>query len=287
MLTKTRAGLWSVPLKLIINNRGWKIFKINDQIRNFGKQAMDEFVGKVALITGAGRGMGREIALAFSSLGAIVAANDINPINLDATVSQILEAGGNARAYVFDIAKRMPIEAMVTQVLDHFGRIDILVNHASVQPDSSLLEMDEWEFHRTLDVNLGGPFFTMQQVGRVMQRQGSGAIVNLVSSIEPGRIHKGYAAHLASQAGLIGLTYVAARELVSHNIRVNAVSNGSFEMEQVAQQTWNAADLHHWLESYPQVRLGDHPDLVSLVLFLCSQAASSLIGQTMSVDLEK
>jgi NAD(P)-dependent dehydrogenase (short-subunit alcohol dehydrogenase family) len=81
---------------------------------------MDEFVGKVALITGAGRGLGREISIALSSLGVAVAANDINPINLDETVNLILQAGGNANAYVFDIAKRMPIEGMVTQVLDQF-----------------------------------------------------------------------------------------------------------------------------------------------------------------------
>ena len=248
---------------------------------------MDEFVDKVALITGAGRGVGREIALAFSSLGAAVAVNDINPVNLDMTVSQILEAGGNARAFVFDIAKRMPIEAMVTQVLDHFGRIDILVNHASVEPDASLLEMDEWEFHRTLDVNLGGPFFTMQQIGRVMQRQGGGFIVNLISMIPQDRIQKGNAAHLASQAGLIGLMHAAAREFSAHNIRVNAVCHGWFEMDLVALQAWDVANLHDWLESSPWVRLGDHPDLVSVVLFLCSKGASSLTGQVISVDLGK
>lgn len=245
---------------------------------------MDEFVGKVVLITGAGRGVGREIALAFSSIGAAVAANDINPINLDETINQILNAGGKARAYVFDIAKRMPIEAMVAQVLEHFGRIDILVNHASVEPDASLLEMDEWEFHRTLDVNLGGPFFTMQQVGRVMQQQGGGTIVNLISIIGQGHIQKGQAAHLASQAGLIGLTHAAAREFGAHNIRVNAVCQGLLEMDLVAPKTWDVANLHHWLASFPQVRLGDHPDLVSLVLFLCSQAAFSLTGQVMSVE---
>ena len=114
---------------------------------------MDEFAGKVVLITGAGRGIGRELALAFSSLGAIVAANDINPISLEETISQITQTGGTARAYIFDVAKRMPIEGMVSQVLEHFGRIDILVNHATVAPDAFLLDMDEWDFHRTLDVN--------------------------------------------------------------------------------------------------------------------------------------
>jgi len=246
---------------------------------------MDEFAGKVALITGAGRGLGREIAWAFSSLGVVVAANDINPINLDDTVSQIQQLGGNAKAYVFDVAKRMPIEGMLTQVLDHFGRIDILVNHASVKPEAYLLDMDEWEFHRTLDVNLGGPFFCMQQVGRVMREQGGGTIVNTFSPTGKGHAQKGYSAHLASQAGLLGLTHAAAYEFSAYNIRVNAVCTGVIEEILFPSQGWNINTLHQWLESFPDVKLGDHPDLVSLVLFLCTDAASSLTGRVISVDL--
>ena len=94
------------------------------------RYAMNEFIDKVVLITGAGRGLGREVALAFSSLGANVAANDINPISLDDTVGHIHQAGGKATSYVFDIAKSMPIEALVAQVFDKYGRIDILINHA-------------------------------------------------------------------------------------------------------------------------------------------------------------
>jgi NAD(P)-dependent dehydrogenase (short-subunit alcohol dehydrogenase family) len=233
---------------------------------------MNEFIGKVALITGAGRGLGKDLALAFSSLGAIVAANDI------------LTSGGNARAYVFDIAKRMPIEAMVAEILSHFGRIDILVNHASVQPEEYILDMDEWEFHRTLDVNLGGAFFTMQQVGRVMQQQGGGVIVNLVSTKVHANIGKGHAAHLASQVGLVGLTSAAAHEFAAHNIRVNAVCTGTLEGNFVTPRKWDLSHLHQWFGAYPSARLGSHPDLVSLVLFLCSSAASSLSGQIVSID---
>lgn len=248
---------------------------------------MDEFVGKAALITGAGRGIGREIALAFSSLGVFVAANDINPINLDETVNQITGAGGVAKGYIFDIAKRMPIEAMVAQVLDHFGQIDILVNHASVEPDALILDMDEWEFHRTLDVNLGGPFFCMQQVGRVMRQQASGAIVNIVSTSGQEHAPKGHAAYLASQVGLLGLTRAAAHEFFAYNIRVNAICHGTIEMELLGPQSWDLAALQKWRDTSPIIRLGDHPDLVSLVLFLCSKAASSLTGQVISLDLEK
>jgi 3-oxoacyl-[acyl-carrier protein] reductase len=248
---------------------------------------MDEFRGKVALITGAGRGLGREIAHGFSSMGIVVAVNDINPFNLDETINQIMQAGGNAKAYVFDVAKRMPIEGMIAQVLEHFGQIDILVNHATVTPDAYILDMDEWEYHRTMDVNLGGPFFCMQQVGRVMREHGGGAMVNIVSPRGDEHAHKGYAAYLASQAGMLSLTRSAAREFSAYNIRVNAVRTGLIEEDLLPSMVLNITTLHQWLESYPDVKLGVHPDLVSLVLYLCSNAASSLTGQVMSVDRGK
>jgi 3-oxoacyl-[acyl-carrier protein] reductase len=245
---------------------------------------MNEFMDKVTLITGAGRGVGREIALAFSSLGASVAANDINPLNLDDTLDQIHTMGGNAEAFIFDIAKRMPIEAMVAQVLERFGRIDFLVSCASVMPRASILAMDEWEFHRTIDVNLAGPFFSMQQVGRVMQKQGGGSMVTLVSALEPGNTPVAYAAYIASQAGLVGLTQPVAQELRAYDIRVNTVCQHTLEWGLIASKSWDEAGFQTWLASYPHLLLGDHPTLVGLVLFLCSQAASSLSGQVITVD---
>jgi len=245
---------------------------------------MNEFEDKVVLITGAGRGIGREIALAFASSGMSVAANDINPLGLDETVNQILQVDRTAHPYVFDIAKRMPIEGLVTQVLDHFRRIDFLVNCASVEPDASLLEMDEWEFHRTLDVNLGGPFFCMQQVGRIMQQQRGGSIINLISWVGWDHFHKGHAALLASQAGLLGLTQAAAGELAAHHIRVNAVCHGSPMMGAIHSTIQTPAGLLTWKESLPQICTGDHPELVSLALFLCSQSAESLSGQIICVN---
>lgn len=245
---------------------------------------MDDFAGKVGLVTGAGRGLGREIALALASLGVAVAANDINPLNLDETVSQIAKEGGSARSYVFDIAKRMPIEGMVSQVVEHYGRIDILVNHASVKPEASLLEMDEWEFHRTLDVNLGGVFFTMQRVGRVMREHEGGSIVNLISSLGGDALQKGYAAFLASQDGLLGLTQASAHELAPHHIRVNAVCYGAARSVASLATGQMPTNLQTWRADYPQLVLGEHPDLVSLVLYLCSKEAADLNGQIIAVD---
>jgi len=245
---------------------------------------MDGFTDKVALITGAGRGIGREIALAFSSLGTAVAANDLNPLNVDETVAQIRQTGGHARDYVFDLAKRMPVEAMVAQVVEHFGRIDFLVNQGSVDPVAPIMNLDEWDFHRTLDVNLGGPFFCIQHVARVMHQLGGGAIVNIVSTHGLNRTNRGHAAHTVSQAGLIGLTHAAANELAEFDIRVNAICLSSCGLELAAPNLLDSAVLQNWRDSYPGLLLGEHFDLVSLVIFLCSDAAAAMTGQVLSLE---
>ena len=132
------------------------------------------FTDQVVLITGAGRGLGRALALAFAREGARVAANDLTPINLDETLAQIQAGGGQGRGYIFDIAKKMPVQALIEAVRQDWERIDILVNNAAVMPRAGILEMDEWDWRRTLDVNLNGAFFTTQSVGRVMRAQGGG-----------------------------------------------------------------------------------------------------------------
>jgi NAD(P)-dependent dehydrogenase (short-subunit alcohol dehydrogenase family) len=183
---------------------------------------MNDFKGKVVLITGAGKGSGRDLALAFTKQGAIVAANDISPINVESLVETINTGGGNARAYIEDVAKKVGVQALVKGVEDDFGRIDILVNHASVEPHSPLLDMDEWDWHRTLDVNLTGAFLMTQSVGRVMREGGGGVIINLITEASrdesPMR-----AAFLASMAGLEAFSGQAAREFDPYGIRVHVV----------------------------------------------------------------
>jgi len=121
---------------------------------------------KVVLITGAGRGIGRRLAGALAERGAVVAANDISPINVEEVVAGINARGGKAKAYIEDIAKKVGAQTVVKHVEDDFGRIDILINHAAVEPRVSLLDMDEWDWHRTLDVNLTGAFLMIQSAGR-------------------------------------------------------------------------------------------------------------------------
>jgi len=185
-----------------------------------------DFLNKTILITGAGKGSGRKLALAFAQHGGTVAANDISPINVEQVVEEIQAQGGKARAYIDDVAKKVGAQALVKQVEDDFGRIDILINHASVEPHTLLLEMDEWDWHRTLDVNLTGTFLMTQSVGRVMREQGGGVIINLISEAGHDESPK-RAAFLASMAGLEAFSQQAARELEPYGIRVHAVKTDS------------------------------------------------------------
>jgi|PlaIllAssembly_1097288.scaffolds.fasta_scaffold432354_2 3-oxoacyl-[acyl-carrier protein] reductase len=221
-----------------------------------------EFQDKVVLITGAGRGTGRQIAETFAAQGARLAINDISPQNVDSLVAELRQRGYHAKAYVDDIAKKVAVQAIVNQVEEDYGRIDVLINHASVEPHASLLDMDEWDWHRALDVNLTGAFLTMQSVGRVMRDRGGGIIINIIS-ISGDTVALDRSAYVASLFGLIGLTRQAARELFGYGIRVHAVGRG----------------LGRFQNSGTTVPA----DLSRAVLYLCSPGASHLTGNIVNL----
>jgi NAD(P)-dependent dehydrogenase (short-subunit alcohol dehydrogenase family) len=197
---------------------------------------MNDLKDKVVLITGAGKGAGRALTLAFAKCGALVAANDISPVNVDEVVAQINASGGRAKAYIDDIAKKVGAQALIKNVEDDFGRIDVLINHAAVEPHTALLDMDEWDWHRTLDVNFTGAFLMMQSVGRVMKEQGHGVIINIItgSDTEVGKARVDHSrneagAYFASMAGLAELSRYADLELSLFGVRVYAIQNHDHE----------------------------------------------------------
>ena len=202
---------------------------------------MDHLKDKVVLITGAGKGAGRALAEAFAEYGAVVAANDISPNNVEEVVAKIAAREGKARAYIEDIAKKVGAQALVKSVEDELGGIDILINHAAVEPHTPLLNMDEWDWHRTLDVNLTGAFLMMQSVGRVMRAspKGQGAIINIVAGTGRG-LKKDAGAYLSSMAGLAELSHQVDLELSPHGIRVYAIENSADVVKDVMEtlETW-------------------------------------------------
>lgn len=185
---------------------------------------MEKIKSKVILITGAGKGAGRLLAETLAAQGAVVAANDISPVNVEEMVEVINAGDGKAKAYIEDVAKKVGAQALIKDVEDDFGRIDILINHAAVKPHVSLLEMDEWDWHRTLDVNLTGAFLMIQSVGRIMREKGKGVIICLVPEADEG-LEKEAGAYLASKAGLVELSRQADRELSPHGVRVIAMES--------------------------------------------------------------
>ncbi len=177
---------------------------------------MSALVGKVILITGAGRGSGRELALSLGARGAILVLNDISPVNVDAVAAEIVAAGGQARVYLHDVAKKVAVQALVNQALDDFGRIDILIQNANVEPPAGLLAMDEWDLHRVFEVNTVGAFLMMQSVARVMAEQGGGVIFNLLGNLERNLPP----ASASSRRAVAELTRRASAELERQGVRV-------------------------------------------------------------------
>lgn len=183
-----------------------------------------ELKNKVILITGAGKGRGKFLAEELSKHGAMIAANDISPLNVEEVVKKINQDGGKAKAYIEDVAKKVGAQALIKNVEDDFGTIDILINHASVEPHVGLLKMDEWDWHRVLDVNLTSAFLMMQSVGRVMKEKASGVIINLIAEPNSNQ-EKEAGAFSTSQSGLRELSNQMNLELSPYQIKVVSVKN--------------------------------------------------------------
>ena len=241
---------------------------------------IDTFKDQVVLISGAGKGIGRALALAFARAGAWVAANDLTPVNLDVTLEQIAAEGGNARAYLADVAKSLPVQAMVKQVQEDWGRIDILINNSGVAPQAPLLEMDEWDWQRTLEVNLSGPWWLIQTVGQLMQAQGGGVMLNLVGKPDWLLTLQERSAYLTSQYGLIGLTLAAAQELKAYHICINALLLGAVAGPPRAQDVADSPKEWGGLENEPGTPLAK---VIEKAFYVCSPAAAGLNGQVLAI----
>ena len=237
--------------------------------------------GKVAVITGASRGIGRSIALALAAEGARIVAVDLDQAATEAIVADLKGQGAEAVAVVGNVTSAADTEKMVEAAVASFGRVDVLVNNAGITRDGLLIRMKEEEWDAVLMVNLKGAFLCTKAVSRVMTKQRSGRIINIASVV--GQMgNAGQANYCASKAGLIGLTKSNARELAKRNITVNAVAPGFIVSAMTDAMPEKARE--EMAAQIPLERLGSPEDIAGAVVFLASERAGYITGQVLAVN---
>lgn len=238
--------------------------------------------GKVALVTGASRGIGKQIAITLAEYGASVIVNyNGSKEKAEAVVSEIKEKGGNASVYGCNISDYAAVETMMKELLEEYGRIDILVNNAGITKDGLLMKMSEEDYDAVLDTNLKGTFNCIKHISRQMLKQKSGRIINL-SSVVGVYGNAGQVNYSASKAGVIGITKSVAKELGSRGITVNAVAPGFIVTEMTDAMPEDAKK--QVAEHIAMKRLGDVKDVAETVAFLASDKAAYVTGQVICVD---
>ncbi len=238
--------------------------------------------GKVALVTGASRGIGRAIALRLAGEGAKVAINYAgNTAKAEAVKAEIEQNGGEAILVQADVADSSAVEAMVAKVTEAFGQIDILVNNAGITRDGLLMRMKEEDFDVVVNTNLKGVFHCTKTVSKLMMKKRSGRIINMASVV--GIMgNAGQTNYAAAKAGVIGFSKSAAKELAARGITVNVVAPGFIDTDMTAAMTDKAKELT--LTGIPMKKMGTPEDVANAVLFLASDCASYITGQTVNVD---
>lgn len=238
--------------------------------------------GKIAVVTGAGKGIGKAIALLFASYGAKVVLNYRKSLEqVEELLHEIHLLGGEAIAIQADISVEEDVKRLMKEAVDSYGRVDVLVNNAGITKDNLLIRMTEDEFDMVSDINLKGTFFCMKHGAKVMIKQRCGKMIN-ISSVVGVTGNQGQANYSASKAGVIGLTKSVARELASRGITVNAVAPGFIETDMtkvLSEQVKEAC-----ISAIPLQRFGKVEEVAAAVGFLASEAANYITGQVILVD---
>lgn len=238
--------------------------------------------GKIALVTGASRGIGKQIARTLAGEGAYVVVNyNGSEAAAAAVVEEIKAAGGDGEIRQCAVGDFAAVEEMIKDLHKKLGRIDILVNNAGITKDNLLMKMKEEEFDAVIETNLKGSFNTMRHIARYMLKQKGGSIIN-ISSVSGILGNAGQMNYCATKAGVIGMTKSMARELASRGIRVNAVAPGFIATEMTEKMTDAAKEAG--LAQVPMGRMGQTQEIADTVAFLASDKASYITGQVICVD---
>ncbi|MBE0607070.1 MAG: 3-oxoacyl-[acyl-carrier-protein] reductase [Deltaproteobacteria bacterium] len=238
--------------------------------------------GKVALVTGSARGIGRSIAELFSAEGATVVVNDVgSDTGARETLAALVAAGGTGSVEMFDVSDTAQVDAGVKNILQAHGRIDVLVNNAGITRDNLLLRMSEEEFDAVIRVNLKGTFLLTKMVTRHMIKQRSGKVVN-ISSVVGMMGNAGQSNYAAAKAGIIGFTKATARELASRNVTVNAIAPGFIQTAMT--EALPEAVQKAFLAQIPLGRFAEPREVAELALFLASDASSYITGQVVGIN---
>jgi len=242
---------------------------------------MSELSGRIAIVTGSGKGIGHRIALELAARGATVVTNDVTGCCADDTLEEIRQMGGDGLAITADVSDAAQVEDLVKTVLDTYGQIDILVNNAGTTRDNLIVRMDEDDWDLILRVNLKSAWLCSKAVIRPMMRKKYGRIVN-ISSASGIMGQAGQTNYSASKAGMLGMTRALAREVASRGITVNAVAPGFVQTALVEKMPQDI--LEELTRLIPVGRTGQVEDVAYAVAFLASDRASYITGQVLSVD---
>jgi 3-oxoacyl-[acyl-carrier protein] reductase len=236
--------------------------------------------GRVALVTGAGQGIGKAIALKLATYGATVVINDINK-KAEETAAEIVKEGGKSMAIIADVSSAKDVERMIKETLEVYGQIDILVNNAGITRDSLLMRMEEDSWDKVLEIDLKSVFLCSRAIIRQMLRQRYGRIINIASIV--GQIgNAGQTNYAAAKAGVIGFSRALAKEVAAKGITVNAIAPGFIETEMTKKL--NEQQRQELAKNIPMGSLGSPEDVAGAALFLASDAARYLTGQVITID---